>query len=193
MPSKMVELTKKEAYLKDLEKALNRKQEEIRQNLKVGQTTEENTKNGSVPKKDELAQYMGFSPYKPNCRFSGMDPVPKSESSFEGWKLELDCLIGSKMYQDHIINQLIRNSLSGQARTVIVTLGPKVTNQEIIDKLESVFGNVATGASIMQEFYTTAQNADESVTLWGIRIEQIVQRAVEKGYTRGVRKVRIIV
>ena len=183
MPSKMVELTKKEAYLKDLEKALNRKEEEIRQNLKVGQTSEENTKTGSVPKKDELAQYMGFSPYKPNlCRFSGMDPVPKSESSFEGWKLEVDCLIGSKMYPDHIINQLIRNSLSGQARTVIVTLGPKVTNQEIIDKLESVFGNVATGASIMQEFYTAAQNADESVTLWGIRIEQIVQRAVEKGY-----------
>ena len=78
---------------------------------------------------------MGFSPYKPNlCRFSGMDPVPKSESSLDGWKLE-DCLIGSKMYPDYIINQLIRNSLSGQARTVIVTLGPKVTNQEIIDKL----------------------------------------------------------
>ena len=45
-----------------------------------------------------------------------------------------------------------------------------------------MFGNVATAASIMQEFYTAAQKADESVTLWGIRIEQIVQRAVEKGY-----------
>ena len=63
-----------------------------------------------------------------------------------------------------------------------VTLGHKATSQEIIDKLESVFGNVATGASVLQEFYTASQRADESVTLWGIRIEQIVQRAVEKGY-----------
>ena len=63
-----------------------------------------------------------------------------------------------------------------------VTLGHKATSQEIIDKLESVFGNVATGATVLQEFYTASQRADESVTLWGIRIEPIVQRAVEKGY-----------
>ena len=180
--SKTDELERKEAYLRDLEKELNRKEEEIRHNLKLGQTSEEKVKKDSDHKKEETAPITGFTPYCKVNRFSGIDPVPKSESSFEEWKIEIECMMSSKMYPDHVINQALRNSLTGQARTVAVTLGPKVTCQEIIDKLESVFGNVATGASVMQEFYTASQKVDESVTLWGIRIEQIVQRAVEKGY-----------
>ena len=180
--SKKDELERKEAYLRNLEKELNRKEEEIRQNLKLGQTSEEKVKKDSDHKKEETAPITGFTPYCKVNRFSGIDPVPKSESSFEEWKIEIECMMNSKMYPDHVINQALRNSLTGQARTVAVTLGPKVTCQEIIDKLESVFGNVATGASVMQEFYTACQKVDESVTLWGIRIEQIVQRAVEKGY-----------
>ena len=180
--SKTDELERKEAYLRDLEQELNRKEEEIRHNLKLGQTSEEKVKKDSDLKKEETAPITGFTPYCKVNRFSGIDPVPKSESSFEEWKIEIECMMSSKMYPDHVINQALRNSLTGQAGTVAVTLGPKVTCQEIIDKLESVFGNVATGASVMQEFYTASQKVDESVTLWGIRIEQIVQRAVEKGY-----------
>ena len=110
-----------------------------------------------------------------------MDPVPKTESSFEEWKVEVECLINSKMYPDHAINQCLRNTLLGNARLVIANEGPAATSRQNIDKLESVFGNVVTGANAMQEFNTAEQQPEESVTLWGIRIEQIIQRAVEKG------------
>ena len=54
----------------------------------------------------------------------------------------------------------------------------------MLSRLEGVFGNVATGESILQEFYTASQKADESVTAWGLRIEEILQKAVDKGHVK---------
>ena len=52
----------------------------------------------------------------------------------------------------------------------------------MIEKLEGVFGNVASGESIVQEFYNAYQKPDESTTLWGIRLEEIFERARDKGH-----------
>ena len=46
-------------------------------------------------------------------KFSGSTPVPKSESSFEDWKLEVESLIEMNMYPDIAIAQNIRRSLVG--------------------------------------------------------------------------------
>ena len=54
------------------------------------------------------------------------------------------------------------------------------SSQEMIDKLTSVFGNVASGQSIMQEFYPAVQQPEESVTMWSLRLEEILQRVSEK-------------
>ena len=43
--------------------------------------------------------------------FSGIDPVPKNESSFEDWRIEIRSLIESGEYSDYEVTQLIRNSL----------------------------------------------------------------------------------
>ena len=51
-----------------------------------------------------------------------------------------------------------------------------------MDKLERTFGNVASGQTVLQEFYTAEQRKIESVTLWGIQLEEIFQRAVEIGF-----------
>ena len=74
----------------------------------------------------------------------------------------------------------MHNFLSGQARKVIFTLGAEATICQIKEKLESVFGNVFSDECILQEFYTASKKAGESVTLWGIRIEEILQKAVQK-------------
>ena len=60
-------------------------------------------------------------------------------------------------------------------------MDPLTNSDGIISKLESLFGNVASGLSILQEFFTAAQNSDETVTMWGLRIEEILQRAIENG------------
>ena len=101
-----------------------------------------------------------------------MEPTPKNESSFEVWKLETECLIRSGMYPDYIVTQSIRNSLKGHARQTLVTLGPTATSQEIINKLESVFGNVAIGESVIQEFYTASQNAERVLQCGALELKK---------------------
>ena len=57
-------------------------------------------------------------------RFSGTEPIPKNESSFEEWKSETQCLIKSKVYPEYTASQAIRDSLKGQARKALSTLDP---------------------------------------------------------------------
>ena len=114
--------------------------------------------------------------------FSGAEPVPNKEVSFENWKLETRFLINSSSYSELTVNQILRNSLRGHARKVVNTLRPNVSSTEMIEKLESVFGNVVSGESLVQEFYNAYQKADESSTLWGIRLEDLFEKARDKGH-----------
>ena len=57
-----------------------------------------------------------------------------------------------------------------------------MTSQELIEELQNVFGNVASGESVLTEFYTSSQQPTESVTMWGLlRSEEIVKRGIVKG------------
>ena len=191
------ELDKKEAYLKQLEADLLRKEEDIRAkfhrasvnanagNIKAPadkQAVKSQDATGSVKTeptssvKPELTHFI--KPYI--SQFSGVDPIPKNESTFEAWKLEIESLKKSNMFPDYLVTQSIRNSLKNPARNTLLTLGPLASSQEILDKLECVFGNVASGQSIMQEFYTAVQQPEESVTMWSLRLEEILQRVSEK-------------
>lgn len=98
----------------------------------------------------------------------------------------------SSVYPAYIVNQAIRNSLWGQARKVLVTLGAKATSKEIKEKLECIFGNVAMGESVLQEFYNAVQKDNESVTLWSIRLEEIYQKAKEKGHVSDSQKDKML-
>ena len=69
-----------------------------------------------------------------------------------------------------------------------MSLGATATVEEIMTKLQSVFGNVATRGSIMRKFYTVIQKQDESVTAWGLRLEEKLQKATEKGHVRSEEK-----
>ena len=191
------ELDRREIYLKQLEADLLKKEEEIRAKLNVAsvenstekhkiQAVEQSVKSqdgsGSVNSepscslKPELTHFI-----KPNIsQFSGVDPTPKNESKFEAWKLEIETLRRSNMFPDYLVGQYIRNSLKVPARNTLLTIGPMASSQEMIDKLTSVFGNVASGQSIMQEFYTAVQQPEESVTMWSLRLEEILQRVSEK-------------
>ena len=106
----------------------------------------------------------------------------KNESPFETWKLEVECMKKNAVYPDFVVTQVIRNSFKGHARNVLFTISSTATSQEIIDKLEGIFGDVACRESIMQDFYTATQNESESVMLWGLRLEEIIQRGIEKGH-----------
>lgn len=88
------------------------------------------------------------------------------------------------MYSQNVIGQAIRKSLRGQATRVLLPMGTSATVEEIMERLESVFGNVATGMSVLQECFTASQKLDETVAAWGLRLEEIMQKATDKGYVK---------
>ena len=55
---------------------------------------------------------------------------------------------------------------------------------EMLKRLERVFGNVASGESTLQEFYTATQKQSENVVAWGLRLEEIIKNAVDKGHVK---------
>ena len=195
--SRRKELDKREIYLKQLEADLLKKEEDIRAKLNVA-SVESNTEKHKIPAVEQSVKSQdgsGSVKPEPSCsvkpelthfikpnisQFSGVDPTPKNESKFEAWKLEIETLRRSNMFPDYLVGQYIRNSLKVPARNTLLTLGPMASSQEMIDKLTSVFGNVASGQSIMQEFYTAVQQPEESVTMWSLRLEEILQRVSEK-------------
>ena len=144
---------------------------------KVNKTT-----NNEEINPDKNALYPKFSV------FSGEEPKSKSEASYEEWKYEVRCVRNDRIHSEHIIAQAIRKSLRGQAKRVLLPLGPTANIEEILKRLEGVFGNVATGESVLQEFYTSSQKQDESVAAWGLRLEEILQKAVDKGHVRQAEK-----
>lgn len=127
---------------------------------------------------DSQFLYPKFSP------FSGEDPKPKTEATFEEWKYEVNCIRQDGDHSDATVSQAIRKSLRGQAKRVLLPLGTTADIRDIMNKLEGVFGNVATGESVLQEFYMASQKEGETVAAWGLRLEEILQKAIEKGHIR---------
>ena len=197
------ELNRREEYLRSFQSELVQKEEEIRArlNLNTGKivdtekkerssegdshrndlsttASKQNDDNTSAKTQKEISPFV-----KPYINFfSGAEPVPKNESTFEEWKVEIESLRKSPAIPEYAVKQILRNSLKGDARKTVVMLGSDPTVEQMIEKLERTFGNVASGQSVLQEFYTAEQKENESVALWGIRLEEIYQRAVEKGF-----------
>ena len=129
------ELKKKELYLKKLEQEVlggdNHQKYETKREAETdvpyymnpgGDSYEklETKKEAETKTKADVTHFL--KPYL--TQFSGTEPVPKNESSFEDWKAETQCLIKSKVYPDYIVSQAIRNSLKDQARKALSTLDP---------------------------------------------------------------------
>ena len=139
----------------------------------------------SQSKQEEPDGHIGKAYVGP---FSGTQPTPKHENMYEVWRLEVKSLMSRDCYSDIAIVQAIWKSLRGQARNVLFTLRSSAKAVDILERLESVYGNVASGEAVLQEFYTVHQEEEESVTDWGLRLEQILQRAIEKGHVTEERK-----
>ena len=53
--------------------------------------------------------------------------------------------------------------------------------ESTLKRLEEVFGNVSTGESILHEVYTAFQKQDKSIANWLLRLEEILQKSINKG------------
>lgn len=136
------------------------------------------------PQTDDKMQYS----YPKFTIFSGEEPKPKTEATYEEWAYEVNCIRKEDVHLEYKLAQAIRKSLRGQAKRVVMPLGTSATVEEMVVKLEKIFGNVASGESILQSFYLASQRADESVAAWGLRLEEILQVAIKKGHIEPEKK-----
>jgi hypothetical protein len=108
--------------------------------------------------------------------------MQKGDCMFYEWRYELRCLINDPDFNDHSILLAIRRSLKGTARKIMISLGETATVSDIHERMEDTFGEISTKTMIMQEFFNAKQRPDESVTLFGCRLENLLQTAIECGH-----------
>ena len=111
------------------------------------------------------------------ANFSG----EKKDCAFDLWKYEVECLSVEGLHTPDSIQQAIRHSLKGEAGRIIMRLGPKASVQDILKKLEGVYGVIETKESILSEFYSAHQGEEEDVASWGCRLEDLLGRAKQQG------------
>ncbi|XP_045198529.2 trichohyalin-like [Mercenaria mercenaria] len=75
---------------------------------------------------------------------------------------------------------------------ILLTLGTDVSTREIVDKLETIYGNVRSGESVLGEFYQSKQRKDETLAEWRIRLESMLQIALEKNQIHKSQKDEIL-
>ena len=81
----------------------------------------------------------------------------KQDTSYELWKYQVECLLKDKYYSETVVAQSARRSLRGEAGKVAMRLGPDANIKQLMEKMESVFGTVERGESIIEEFYSATQ------------------------------------
>ena len=100
------------------------------------------------------------------------------------WEYEVRCLRTEGVPEEHI-KQAIRKSLKGAAAKILVSLGETPTVSQILDKFKVVYGQVQTGAALLQKFWSESQQDKENVATWGCRLEKQVQLLREKRKVEG--------
>ena len=107
----------------------------------------------------------------------------KQDTSYDLWKYQVECLLKDK-YSESVVAQSVRRSLRGEAGKVAMRLGSEANIKQILEKMESVFGTVERGESIMEEFYSATQKKSEDTMEWSCRLEEIYNKAVVKGVAK---------
>ena len=113
-------------------------------------------------------------------QFSGDDQ--KGDVSYVEWRYEVKCLVQDPDFPQTSLAQTIRRSLRGTARRILVALSEQASASDMLGKLDSLFSDVSTNEMVMQDFYNSEQNPDESVTSFGCRLENLLQVAIDHGF-----------
>ena len=110
--------------------------------------------------------------------FSGENK--SGEVTFDVWKYEVKCIIREGNHSKPVVLQAIRNSLRGKARSLIVTLPDGITPQQMVEKLDGVYGNVSNHEAVMENFYKQRQEEGETLADFGMRLESLIQVPYER-------------
>ncbi|CAC5373223.1 unnamed protein product [Mytilus coruscus] len=109
--------------------------------------------------------------------FTGDDT---NAAKYDIWRYEVLCLVKNR-YTHETIKMAIRKSLKGNAAVIPMRSGVDATLDDIIDRMDSIFGSVFPVEALLGQFYTARQREDEDVASWGCRLEDILRKATDRG------------
>jgi len=68
---------------------------------------------------------------------------------------------------------------------MLLNMGSQITLNQLLLKFKQVFGIVCTPQLLLEKFYNSHQNFDESVSSWACRLEDILRMLQDHGYACG--------
>ena len=74
----------------------------------------------------------------------------------------MKCVLREGNYAVASVLQAIRGSLKGNARSLLLSLSEHATAENIIDKLDGVYGNVYSSEVLLENFFKETQQPNQS-------------------------------
>ena len=97
-----------------------------------------------------------------------MEPVPSNELTFDQWRVDVQSYQAN--VPDHILIPAIRKSIIGKVQSVIRTLGPVCTVEDVIKCLARESEGVTSSDIVFKEFYQLEQERGEKIQVFSIRL-----------------------
>lgn len=117
-----------------------------------------------------------LSPYPPKLRtFSGNEN--KGETTYDIYEVKM--LMKDSGYTREQKDFAIRRSLTGPAIRMIMYQGLDKSLLDILETLDSVYGNIENKEQLLEDFYSASQRDNEDVSAWSNRLEEIIGKGLE--------------
>uniref|UniRef100_A0A1B8Y5G6 Paraneoplastic antigen Ma-like C-terminal domain-containing protein n=1 Tax=Xenopus tropicalis TaxID=8364 RepID=A0A1B8Y5G6_XENTR len=133
---------------------------------------------------DQLTQLAWNGNFKRLKVFSGTDPVPSGEESFESWRDSTVVFVRDWSGPEATMRKKILESLRCPAVDVgksYLVSHPDATSGDLIEVLEVTFGPVASTTEMLHNFHSTFQKEKEALSAYLVWVEQGLRLLVSRG------------
>ena len=107
-------------------------------------------------------------------KFSGSDPVPTNELTFEQWLSDIRAY--QQQFPEFILLPAVRKSIQGRAKFVLRNLEPDYTIDQAIEVLTREYEGVANSNVVFKEFYKLKQEKNEKVQDFSVRLREALNK-----------------
>ena len=117
--------------------------------------------------------------------FSGSDPTPRDESTYEQWKFQVKGMRSS--CPKGTVRSALITSVWGEVSELVSFLGFNAPMETLLDAMEDRFGKKITGDQLQQDFYQLQQEKGQKVQHFAGRLEKAfknLQEAFPERYQR---------
>lgn len=107
-------------------------------------------------------------------QFSGGEN--KNDVGYKQWIYEVRGLLKGGLYREALVLEAIRRSVRGTATDVLLNMGEQTSPEEVLIKMDRVFGNILPPERLLEQFYSAQQKERERAAVWACRLEDILSQ-----------------